>query len=810
MLWLRQLGLLFGNTAYAAATTLSVFFLGLAAGARAWGARAPRVRDPLRAYAAVELAIALTALLYFGLSGLYHALYGPLVAALGWGAALRGAKVALTAAVLFPPAFFMGGTFPLVAETLIRRGDRLGAGGSLLYALNIGGGALGALLAGFYLPETIGFTASYGVAVALTALVSVAAFSLAAIARPDGSPAVRVARPAAAPSATGPLPLAALGALLSGFLTLGFEVLWTRLLAQVLNNSVYAFSAVLVTFLTSLGVGALVAHGLARSRWTLTLGLSGLAAGAGLSAVLFAFLFFRASGGLTYLGGAPTWFSHLRSVFGAAALLMFVPGVLMGGVFPYLFRWVQGQDPSPGRILGRLAAANSLGGVLGAFVTGFLLLDVVGLWWSVLVLASLYVGFGAAVLLRGRGILLRGGGTLLATALVPALASDVGRLPVAHLGPEERLLAVWEGSAGTVAVVRDERNLIMRLNNHYVLGDTRSIAVEQIQAHLPLLLHPAPRATFLLGMGTGITAGAALAHPIEQLVVTELVPDVITAARAAFAPFTGELFGDRRVRILPEDGRGYLAGTREQFDVVAADLFTPWHAGTGSLYTVEHFRNVRDRLRPGGLFAQWLPLYQLSETEFYIIARTLQAVFPQVTMWRGDFSPSGPIVALIARSEPGPMDDAVVARNVRRLGAEGAGASPHGPHMAGLFYVGNLTALDPVLRAYPLNTDGRPVIEFLAPRTEAGLAPRLTGLRLARFYDRVVAAVPPERDPFLAGMRADELKYVRAGLAFYKHHLYRELDEPDSARVYLDAFLAAVPPRDSGQRAPPLAPPDRP
>jgi spermidine synthase len=157
-------------------------------------------------------------------------------------------------------------------------------------------------------------------------------------------------------------------------------------------------------------------------------------------------------------------------------------------------------------------------------------------------------------------------------------------------------------------------------------------------------------------MGTGITASGAIPVPFERIVVSELNPDIVRASRKHFGPWLEGLFEDPRVEILPEDGRTWLAYTDERFDVVVADIFLSFKAGVGSLYTLEHFQSVRESLNPGGLFVQWLPMFDLSPGEFDIIARTMTEVFPGVTLWRRSMSPRYAVYALVGRLDEEPLD----------------------------------------------------------------------------------------------------------------------------------------------------------
>jgi spermidine synthase len=298
-------------------------------------------------------------------------------------------------------------------------------------------------------------------------------------------------------------------------------------------------------------------------------------------------------------------------------------------------------------------------------------------------------------------------------------------------------------------------------------------------------------------MGTGITAGAALFHPLERVTVCELIPEVAAAARKYFSAYSNGLFSDPRARIVLTDARNYLLGTRQRFDVIISDLFVPWHAGTTNLYSREHFAAVRDRLNDGGLFALWLPLYQLSEAEFAIIARTMLEVFPSVTMWRGDFLPATPVVALVGHDSPTILNLATVVTSVRMRAGGAEYREETAKAMMLLFYAGNLTEARGLFESSPINTDDRPEIEYSAPvtqrRVHGGESDWLTGNRLVRFYAQLAATAPPDDDPFLAASSATELGYTRAGRHLYESSVARFAGENDAARSEYEAFSRLVP-----------------
>jgi spermidine synthase len=803
VLWQRQLGLLFGNTAHAAAATLAIFFLGLALGSWLWGERAARTRAPLRGYALLELGIAGAGAAYFALYPLYLDVYPGLFRALADWPPLGAALTTMFAAgVLLPPAVLMGGTLPMLAQHLVREARELGRTGTLLYAVNTAGGAAGALAAGFVLPQRFGFQRAYLTAMAISAAVAAIALLLstlsreAAVAGPSQHP-----HPDPLPRGRGGRSVAPL-AFFSGFATLGLEVLWTRMFAQVLHNSSYSFTLILVAFLIALAFGAGLAHLLCRLGLEPGRALFALLLLAGTAVCLVPFGFHAATHGLEYVASDARWYDYLRAVFAVAALVLLVPGILIGAVFPFLLAVVRAAEASPGRVIGRLIAVNTAGAIAGALVAGFLLLDMLGLWGATKALGLLYFAAAAAA---GGGI---EGATAstgwprwapIAALLLFATLLDPDRLPVVRVdrAAGEVVHAHWESAYGVTAVVQRGKTLRLKMDNYYALGGTGALSYEQTQADLPLVLHARPRSVFILGLGTGITAGAALAHPIESLTAAELVPEVVEASRLYFAKYNGGLFADPRARIVVGDGRALLHAADDRYDVIIADLFIPWQAGAGSLYTREHYETVRDRLAPGGLFAQWLPLYQLSRDEFMVIARTMLEVFPQVTLWRGDFAPERPIVALIGQLEPAPLDPDAVLDNFRRRGKDASTSRGVALALTSLFYAGNLGEQRDRFAGHLINTDDWPVIEFSSPITQreqrGGAAEWFRGMALSNWYDELVARLPLERDPYLARLEAAERDYVDAGRSLFKSKALAAAGDDAQAKALADRFSQQVP-----------------
>ncbi len=786
VLWMNELGLLFGNTAHATATTLAAFFLGLAAGGYFWGQRAAGLRNPLQTYGLLELAVALSVIGYFQILDAYHALYPTLFETFGNShGKFVAVKFLLSMIILFPAAFFIGGTLPVMTQYLVQDALGLGRKVSVLYAVNTLGAAAGSVLAGFYLPPIFGFALSYKLALGCTALIGTAALILAGRRTPLCSQSATFA------SKTGittrepviPLPSVRAFALVSGFAMLCLEVLWTRMFAQVLQNSVYTFATILVIYLLALSAGAVLANWMMRWKVSPVRVLFNLFMAGALFVAATPFLFNAWTDGQKYIGAREGWTGYLVEVLKVEAAVMGIPVFVLGAIFPFLIKIAEPWVLSPGRQVGQLVALNTAGSIIGSLTAGFVILEAIGLWAGIRFVGVLYLVMAIYVLMiaehgnRAIAILPMIGILLLVSVL------DTARLPQVGIDPadeDESLVQVWESSSGTVAVVRRRESLKIKVNNYYTLGGTGSRELEEAEGYLPLLMHPGPESVFFLGLGTGISAGAVLNFPIRRLVVAELIPEVVQASAKYFSLYNNRLFLDPRVQVIAEDGRNILAGSREEFDVIIADLFVPWRSGAGSLYALEHYRTVRERLRENGLFMQWLPAYQLSKAEFGTIVRTMLEVFPQVTLWRGDFSSQKPILGVLAQPQNVPLAaDALMFSDQNRPDfGNGVPALAH--------YVGNIGMLGAEWRTYPINSDDRPVIEYQSPITQRRAknqeAEWLAGESLIQLMEHIQELQPPRHDSYLKNFVPEVRALSTAGMYLHRSQVLEQQGRLSAAK----------------------------
>jgi len=784
-LWVKQLGLVVGVDVYAVTTAVSAFFAGLALGGACFGRLADATERPVRAYALLEGGVAalgvVTTLALAHVAPLFVALQGTF-GALAWS---------LPFVTIGLPAFLMGGTLPLLVRAT-RPGDAtVGRASGALYAANTAGGIVGTLATPFVLVPMLGVRGTAYAAAALNLTLASAALALG---RADArSPAPSPARPAPPRGAHLALVLYAL----AGGVALGYEVAWSQAIVQFVNTRAYAFAIVLATYLAGLVVGSSLYGRLAdrvRHAWRAFAVLEVLIGASALAtlAVLGGWLpsaqqalearVLAASGSL----GLATC---LRFVL-AAATLVLLPTTLLGAAFPAAIRLATGAR-DVGRHVGSVTALNTLGGILGTVLTGFVAVPRLGLVHTIVLLGAASTAIGGVALVYGARLRLMA--AVVAMALVAAVASaglaipqdKLARLLVATRGGT---LDFYEESAGGTVAVVTEPHFASSLRRLYIQGASNSgdglmsLRYMRLQTLLPLLVHrEEPRSVLVIGLGTGITCGASLAYPrLDRRVCVELLPAVVRAA-----PLFEGNFGvtaDPRITLRIRDGRHELLASTERYDLITLEPPPPDAAGVVNLYSSDFYRICRDRLAAGGLLAQWWPL-AVGDDPSRSLVRSVLDVFPYVTLWTTETHET----MLLASLEPIVLDaPSIVARfalpGVREALAAGGIASP-----AALLatYVMDRAGLERFAGAAPPVTDDDPRLEY-------------TGWGRPGEFDRVVSHVFSLRqDPPLMGADAPLREAIdterRILMTFYQAVLHHYAGERDKMAQRLEQVSRADP-----------------
>ena len=729
--WTRAFAFVFGNTTYAVSAVLAAFMAGLALGNWFFGRRVDRrPGDELGLYAVLEVGIAVSAVAVIPvldrLDGLYGLLFRAAPHSLWLLTACRGLLAFL---LLLAPSFLMGGTLPVLSRYVIRGRRDLAGGVGALYGLNTAGAAAGCLVTGFLLVEHLGVRGSVAAAAALNLLLAAAFLVLRAAHRrraPGDAPDPETAAPKDGPARTSGLLLLGIAAA-SGFAALGCEVLWTRLLVFKLKTTTYAFSVMLTTFLTGLGLG-----GLLLSAWERTRGgrgdsawhrLSGLQAGIGLSALASIFVI----GGLEGVDVAAdgSWGARTLRQLGLSAAVMLPPTLMMGMSLPLLAR-LAAPGRGVGEAVGRVYAANTAGAVLGSLISGFLLAPWLGTQYSLVLLAGVNLCLAAAVLgaapaaVRSRAPAWRrsllgawaaaGAGLLV---LPPDLLLRLYNAGEREVDSRARILHAREGAGGITTVHQlPGGDRVISTGSINVAGTTLTLRTTQmLQAHIPALLHPGPRRVLQIGFGSGETAHILSGYPGCSLDVAEISRSVLDEADGFFRDINRGVLRHPSVTPFVTDGASFLRLARSRYDLILNDSIWPYYAGNSGLYTREHFAAGRDRLRPGGLMTSWLPL-DMRLQSFLTILRTFHSVFPHFTIWAANTHYTKHAL-LVGSLEPLRIDAAdFLDRFADRAAAGLAPAHLGDPVLLLDCFLTDETGLGAELAGAPLHTVDRPVLEF--------------------------------------------------------------------------------------------------
>lgn len=661
--WLKYLGLVFGNTVHAAATLIAVFLAGLGIGGYLFGRFLHRVR-PLVLYAVLEALIGAIGAFSPNAFALLDDLYIAAYPAVGDSQLLLGLlRIGASALFLLPPTILMGGTLPVLVRYF--SGERLASGRavSALYAANTFGATAGVGISGFLLIPLIGLIATIAVAVASNfALAAVSVFL---------AWRTRTSLPAEPPSLEEPVsgPVAAWGAVVAAFLmglsSIADEVFWSRILVLHLGSSVYAYALMLFCFLIGLALGsALVYRIIERARLERLLAILQLSLAVVLALQIhYLTRFSDVLGALAVATGAQGPAGTFLVLLLATLSALLVPTALMGATFPVVVKiYSLAAEKSESRSVGIIYLGNTTGSILGSLLAGFVLIRLVGSQNGLFLMATINLGLGLWFLLAGKRAsqpALAGAAVAVTAVVVSILLARPAQVILSagmFVESEAPVLLFREDVSATVTLRRlGPESLSLELNGVNVAGTAPDlIGTQKLQGHLPLLMHPDPSRILHIGFGSGGTAWAVSRHPVDEIVVAEISPEVLEVSGSALREVNHGVLEDPRVRVEINDGRNFVLATPEQFDVILSDSIHPRYAGNGSLYTKDYFELCREKLGPNGIVSMWLPMYSLTSRNFVMILRAFRDVFPNTSIWYVPNTPNS-FTIVIGRMEEGPI-----------------------------------------------------------------------------------------------------------------------------------------------------------
>lgn len=675
IIWQQLLQLVIGSSAISLGLLLSAYMGGLCLGSIFLARAVSPSQHPLRIYAWIELGIGA-----FGLLELWGI---PIIGRLYLFGSSQGVigiieRGIVAGICLLPPTALMGATFPAVARWLEMTPKGISSMG-FLYCSNIAGAVFGALFAGFYLLRVFDMATATYVAVALNLAVAGAAFVISSRTAYSGAHCVETG--AKSPAQHGTL-LVYIAISLSGLTALGAQVVWTRLLSLLLGGTVYTFSIILAVFLVGLwagtGIGSFLTRRTARPRLL-------LAACQLLLALSVAWTAYAVAYSLPgwpvdpWLSLSP-WFNFQLDLV-RCVWAIFPATVLWGASFPLALSSIAVPGQDPGRLSGSLYAANTAGSVAGALLFSLILIPVIGTRACQQILIAVSVVTGMIALcpptrearFSGRAMFVGVAAALV--CLGGILVADVDEVPwelVAYgrrfaptvrafdLYPQESAKVLYRGEGVSSSVVIIERSGI---RTFYVSGKVEAstalldLRLERMMGHVPALLNENPKSVLIVGFGAGITAGSFVPYPdVKSIVICELEPFIPPASTKFFGAENNTVFRDPRTRVVYDDARHYIFTTHEKFDVITTDPIHPWVKGMSTLYSRQYYELVKSHLNPGGVVAQWLPIYDSDLDTVKTELATFLSVFPEGTVWSNFISNTGYDLVLIGRPDGGPID----------------------------------------------------------------------------------------------------------------------------------------------------------
>jgi spermidine synthase len=713
VVWVRSLTLIFGGSHLAVTAVLSIFMAGLAIGGYAIGKYVDHGRKPLRLYGLLELGIALFALIFIGLMELYPSIYIPL--AQGKDNAhvyLLFIRALFSVVALIIPTTLMGGTLPVLSRFVTGQHRTLRGHLSFLYGINTLGAVLGATGAGFLFLRLYSVSTTLTIAILTNAFIGVAALLLqgkAAIVLASEPSVVEDKDALSKTDSTGlsqsrgienafSQKLVLWGIGVSGFCALGYEVLWSRILTIVVGASVYGFTTMLVAFLAGIAIGS-EAYGLFPKLFKIEdkganrsiLWFGGVQVIIGATALVVT-IFIRDIPANSirlqnyFLGmGISSFEVRAWSNFTLAFFYMVVPAFFMGVAFPLAGKIHAEDRKVVGGAVGEILAYNTLGAILGAAISGYIMIYLFGIERSLQMLTVINIGFGVLVLLsvKNKRTLNWGmAGLAAAAVLFLALNQDALRIwnmkyfaifrsnqPDAFRTPEMAREAVentdvlyyGEGIESIVSSIRIKGGEQSFITNGRIEASShlQALQCQFTLGHLPMLLNKDPKKVLVVGLGSGMTLGATSVHPsVEQITLLEIEPKVMGVAKT-FEKYNHHVLDHPKLRIVFNDGRNFLMTSKNKFDVITADPIHPWFRGAGYLYTTEYFKLASEHLLPGGIICQWLPIYELTPEDLKSVVSTFREHFKYTMLWLTESD-----AELIGSNSPIVIDEAELERRI--------------------------------------------------------------------------------------------------------------------------------------------------
>jgi predicted membrane-bound spermidine synthase len=627
VVWQRLLTLICGVGAVTCAWIVSMFLAGLGLGAILGGWLGKRFDSPAMLYAGIESIVGLFGIFSFSV-----------LETLSQSNAHAGVRYFLATLFLGVPTTLMGSTLPLITKIYNNRVRDFGLSVSQLYCVNTLGAALGSILASYILISLFGMQVALNAAAILNFSLAAAFFLISNRLRDVRKQTVAVF---SAPRITYAKSIR-LAVFLTGFIAIGYEIIWFRFIGIFLKSDAYAFSTVLAVYLSGIAIGSQFGNYFCRSTrhplWNVFCWIQ-LLIGVYVALSVLGFYYCSDYYPLKDLCALTTGWNHQAQgnkawVYFLAdmdvllwpSVFVFIPTILMGLSFPVAAVLARQDETEDANAVGRIYFLTVLGNVAGGLVTGLLLLPLIGTEHTLqlFILVALAFGLLNAAEFRYRSISMMV--VLVLMGAIPFFPKS-GALyePLLPRPKSNEHLYLQEGREGIVATYLGPNDAVLNLINGWVHGGRPGYPAffDAIQT----LSHArvADR-VLLIGYGTGASADAILKDPrVKNLVVVE-INHALMRNLTKITLFR-KLLAEPRIDFRYGDARHFLVCSREQFDVIAMAPLRSKEPLSNNLYSRQFFQLVKNHLRPGGIFFAW-------SDEPAIVPATLSVVFKHILMYR--------------------------------------------------------------------------------------------------------------------------------------------------------------------------------
>ncbi len=752
--WFKYLSLFLGNTTYAQTIVLATFLGGLAIGNYFIGKKIDYIKNQLFVYGLIELIIGVYCLVFPNIISIGETIFYLLSSEellVNNQIIYLLIKFIISTLVLILPTILMGGTLPTLTKYFTEKIESIRKENGSLYFLNSFGAVVGVFFAGFILIKNFGIDTTILIAAILNLFIGSISIVLSSIKVKDDSSEISKEEPFTKDKFISEVNISErlikiliLIAGLSGFSSLAYEVLWTKILISIFGSSTYSFSLMLIAFISGITIGSFIVSSNLISKFNpiklVIYSQFFIALTIAFSLFIIPFLPYQFWKTSTLFSKTDDAFSlFLLFEFIILFFLMFIPTIFMGMTLPLIVEIVARYKNLIGRSVGTVFSVNTTGNVLGSLMTGLVLIPLFGIKDS-FVISILINILGIILILSNYLHLIRLKTKILYSISLIFLIIIIFNIPDANkeintLGVFRRLndipppsyndykkifqlrdvLFYKEGTSSNVAVTETKdsiRQRILIINGKPDASSVGDLPTQYLLGHIPMMLHPRPEQVFVIGYGSGSTISAVLNHNPQKVICAEISKEVLETSEL-FSDVNENCIKDPRLQVIIEDAQSYLKLSQQKFDVIISEPSNPWIAGIGNLFSKEYFERCKNSLKKNGVMTQWFHIYEMDDDVLSIVISTFYSVFPYVQIWGGV---EGDLI-LIGSNEVIKLDDQIF---LKKLSNEKIKRSLSRISINSPFTFLTTQILSPensFTLAYKkdINSEKKPLLEFLAP-----------------------------------------------------------------------------------------------